>query len=47
MEEEEENPFGIHSPAPERGTLAGISTHLNRHPAMRSSNNQEILKVQE
>ena len=27
MEEEEENPFGVHSPASERGTLAGISTH--------------------
>ena len=47
MEEEEGNPFGVHSPVPERGTLAGISTHPNPHQAMRSSNNQEGLEVQE
>ena len=47
MEEDEENIFGVHSPASERGTSAGISTHLNPHQAMRSSNNQESLEVQE
>ena len=45
MEEEEESPFGIHPPASERGTLAGISTHPNPHQAMRSSNNQASLEV--
>ena len=47
MEEEEGNPFGVHSPASERGTLAGISTHPNPHQAMGSSNNQASLEVQE
>ena len=47
MEEEEENPFGVHSPAFGRGTLASISFHLNLHQAMIPSNNQESLKVQE
>ena len=47
MEEEEENPFGVHSPASERGTLASISTHLNPHQAMILSNKQESLEVQE
>ena len=47
MEEEEENPFGVHSPASERGTLASISTHPNPHQAMIPSNNQESLEVQE
>ena len=47
MEEGEENPSGVHPPASERGTLAGISTHLNPRQAMRSSNNQESLQVHE
>ena len=47
MEEGEENSFGVPSPASERGTLASISTHPNPHQAMRSSNNQESLKVHE
>ena len=47
MEEEEESPFGIHPPASERGTLAGISTHPNPHQAMGSSNNPASLEVQE
>ena len=47
MEEEEGNPFGVHSPASERGTLAGISTHPNPHQAMGSSNNQANPEVQE
>ena len=47
MEEEEENPFGVHSPTSERGTLASISTHPNPHQAMRSPNNHESLEVQE
>ena len=47
MEEEEENPFGVHSPASERGTLAGISTHPNPHQAMGSSHNQASQEVQE
>ena len=47
MEEGEGNPFGVHPPAPERGTLAGISTHPNPHQAMRSSNNQESPEVHE
>ena len=34
MEEEDRNPFGVHSPASERGTLAGISTHPNPHQAL-------------
>ena len=37
MEEEEESPFGIHPPASQRGTLAGISTHPNPHQATGSS----------
>ena len=40
MEEDEGDPFGIHPPASERGTLAGISTHPNSHQATRSLNNQ-------
>ena len=40
MEEGEENPFGFHPPASERGTLVSISTHPNPHQAMRSSNTQ-------
>ena len=47
MEEEEENPFGVHSPASVSGTLAGISTHPNPHQAIGSSNNQASLEVQE
>ena len=47
MEEEEGNPFGVHSPASERGTLAGISTNPNSHQAMGSSGNQASLEVQE
>ena len=47
MEEEEGNPFGVHSPTSERGTLAGISTHPNPHQAMGSSHNQTSQEVQE
>ena len=47
MEEEEENPFGVHSPASVSGTLAGISTHPNPHQAIGSSNNQASLEIQE
>ena len=47
MEEEEENTFGVHSPASERGTLAGISTHPNPHQAMGSSNTRESPGVHE
>ena len=47
MEEEEGNSFGVHSPASERGTLAGTSTHPNPHQAMGSPNNQASLEVQE
>ena len=47
MEEEEESTFGIHPPASERGTLAGISTHPDPHQAMGSPNNQASLEVQE
>ena len=47
MEEGEENPFGVHPPASETGTLAGISTHPNPHQAMGPSNNQGNPKVHE
>ena len=47
MEEDEGDSFGIHPPASERGTLAGISTHPNPHQAMRSLNNQEGPRDQE
>ena len=47
MEEEEENPFGVHSPASVSGTLVGISTHPNPHQAIGSSNNQASLEIQE
>ena len=47
MEEEERNSFAVHSPASERGTLTGISTHPNPQQAMGSSNNQASLEVQE
>ena len=47
MEEEEGNPFGVHSQASEGGTLAGISTHPNPHQTIGSSNNQASLEVQE
>ena len=43
MEEEEENPFGVHSPTSERGTLASIFTHPNPHQVMIPSNNQVSL----
>ena len=43
MEEVEENPFGVHSSASERGTWASISTHPNPHQVMIPSNNQESL----
>ena len=46
MEEEEGNPFGVHSLASERGTLAGISTHPKTHQAMGFSHNQVNQEVQ-
>ena len=47
MEEDEGDSFGIHPPAYERGTLAGISTHPNPHKAMRQTNNEEGPRDQE
>ena len=47
MLEDGGDPHGVHPPASERGTLAGISTHLNPHQAMRSSHYKEGLQVQE
>ena len=45
MEGDEGNSLGVHPPAFDRGTLAGISTRPNPHQAMRSSNNQASLEV--
>ena len=47
MEEGEGSFLGVHPPASERGTLAGISTFPNPHQAMRSANDQEISEGQE
>jgi hypothetical protein len=46
MEEDEGDSLGVHPPASERGTLAGISTTPN-HQAMRSMNDQRNQEVQE
>jgi hypothetical protein len=40
MEEDEGDSLGVHPPASERGTLAGISTTPNPHQAMRPINDQ-------
>ena len=47
MEEGEGSFLGVHPPASERGTLAGISTHPNPHKAMRQTNNEEGPRDQE
>ena len=47
MEEDEGNSLGVHPPASERVTLAGISTRPSSPQAMRSSTNPESPEVHE
>jgi hypothetical protein len=47
MDEDDGDSLEVHPPAPERGTLAGISTILNPHQAVRGTSGHGNPEVQE